>query len=424
MVREDRVIMSVQELRRVQVIRQTMEKKLTQVEAGVLLGLTSRHIRRLIERVAQEGDQGVAHRGRGRPSNRRIPEPVKAKALRLYAQRYGDFGPTLAAEKLAEHHGLTLSDETLRSWLLEQAVTHFRRRKRPHRAWRERKPQVGALLQLDGSHHDWFEGRGPRCVLMAYIDDASSRVFARFYEYEGTLPAMDSFHRYIRQYGIPLAVYADKHTTYHSPASPTVEEQLAGTTPTSQFGRALGELGVELIAAHSPQAKGRVERLFKTLPDRLVKELRLAGIATIEAANRFLDEWLPSYNRRFTVQPAQATDLHRPRPAHRELDRRLCIKTTRGLRRDWTVAHHGQLYQVRTNVRAAHVMVEERVDGTMRITHQGRPLGFHVITARPVKAAAVTPVHSPRRPVTPRPDHPWRRRLRPERRTPSAGANT
>lgn len=424
MVREDRVIMSVQELRRVHVIRQTMEKKLTQVEAGVLLGLTPRHIRRLIERVEQEGDQGVAHRGRGRPSNRRIPEPVKAKALRLYAQRYGDFGPTLAAEKLAEHHGLTLSDETLRSWLLAQAVTHFRRRKRPHRAWRERKPQVGALIQLDGSHHDWFEGRGPRCVLMAYIDDASSRVFARFYEYEGTLPAMDSFHRYIRQYGIPLALYADKHTTYHSPASPTVEEQLAGTTPTSQFGRALGELGVELIAAHSPQAKGRVERLFKTLQDRLVKELRLAGIATIEAANRFLDEWLPSYNRRFTVQPAQATDLHRPRPAHRELDRSLCIKTTRGLRRDWTVAHHGQLYQVRTNVRAAHVMVEERVDGTMRITHHGRPLGFHVITARPVKAAAVTPVHSPRRPVTPRPDHPWRRRLRPERRTPAPVVNT
>jgi len=146
MVREDRVIMSVTELRRVSVIRQTMEKKLTQVKAGTLLGLTPRHIRRLMERVAQAGDQGLAHRGRGKPSNRRIPEPVKAKALRLYAQRYGDFGPTLAAEKLAEHHGLTLSDETLRSWLLAQGVTHFRRRKRPHRAWRERKPHVGELV--------------------------------------------------------------------------------------------------------------------------------------------------------------------------------------------------------------------------------------------------------------------------------------
>ena len=424
MVREDRVIMSVKELRRVSVIRQTMEKRLTQVKAGALLGLTPRHIRRLMERVAQVGDQGLAHRGRGKPSNRRIPEPVKAKALRLYAQRYGDFGPTLAAEKLAEHHGLTLSDETLRSWLLAQGVMHFRRRKRPHRAWRERKPHVGELVQLDGSHHDWFEGRGPRSVLMAYIDDASSRVFARFYEYEGTIPAMDSFHRYIRQYGIPLAVYADKHTTYQSPAPPTVDEQLAGGTPTSQFGRALSELGVELIPAHSPQAKGRVERLFKTFQDRVIKEMRLADVSTLEAANQFLEGYLPIYNQRFTVQPAQVADLHRPRPANRELDRSLCIKTPRSLRRDWTVAHHGHLYQVRTNVRATHVLVEERVDGTMRITHQGRPLAFHAITSRPVKVVEAKTVHPPRRPVTPRPDHPWRRRLRPERRTQATVATT
>lgn len=424
MVREDRVIMSVTELRRVTVIRQTMEKKLTQVTAGALLGLTPRHIRRLLARVAQAGDQGLAHRGRGKPSNRRIPESVKAKVLRLYVQRYGDFGPTLAAEKLAEHHGLTVSNETLRSWLREEGVTHFRRRKRPHRAWRERKPHVGELVQLDGSHHDWFEGRGPRCVLMAYIDDASSRVYARFYAYEGTIPAMESFHRYIRQYGIPLAVYADQHTTYQSPAPPTVDEQLAGVKPTSQFGRALGELGVELIPAHSPQAKGRVERLFKTFQDRVIKEMRLADISTLDAANQFLEGYLPIYNQRFTVPPAQVADLHRPRPASRELDRSLCLKTPRGLRRDWTVVHHGHLYQVRTTVRATHVLVEERVDGTMRITHQGRPLAFHAITSRPVKVVEAKTVHSPRRPVTPRPDHPWRRRLRPERRTPATVART
>src|SRR3990167_2995310 len=226
MVGEDRVIMSVKELRRMHVIRQTMEKKLTQVQAGTLLGLTPRHIRRLIERVAQAGDQGLAHRGRGKPSNRQIPEKVQTKALTLYAQRYGDFGPTLAAEKLAERHGITLSAETVRGWLLAKGVTHFQRRKRPHRAWRERKAHEGELIQLDGSHHDWLEGRGPRCVLMAYIDDASSRVYARFYEYEGTIPAMDSFTRYVTRYGIPLAVYADQHTTYQSPAEPTVEEQL------------------------------------------------------------------------------------------------------------------------------------------------------------------------------------------------------
>lgn len=424
MVGEDRVIMSVKELRRVHVIRQAMEKKLTQVKAGSLLGLTARQVRRLLQRMRAEGDAGLAHRGRGQPSNRRMPEPVKATVLRLYETRYGDFGPTLAVEKLAECHGITLSAETLRQWLRARGIDHFIRRKRPHRAWRERRPHLGELLQLDGSHHDWFEGRGPRCVLMAYIDDASSRVFARFYEYEGTIPAMDSFQRYIRQHGLPLAVYADKHSTYQSPATPTVEEQLAGVEPRSQFGRALGKLGVELIPAHSPQAKGRVERLFHTFQDRVIKEMRLAGVATIDEANRFLARYLPSYNQRFAVPPAQPADLHRSRPAQRELDRILCLHTTRVLRRDWTIAHHGQLYQVQTNVRATHVLVEERIDGSMRITHHGRALTYHVIAARPVKAATVLTVHPARRPVTPARDHPWRRHLRPEREPRTAAAIT
>ena len=424
MVREDRVIMSVKELRRVHVIHQTMEKKLTQIKAGALLGLTARHVRRLLQRVRQEGDRGLVHRGRGTPSNRRLPEKVKAMVLRLYAQRYGDFGPTLAAEKLAERHGITLSDETLRGWLRDAGIDHFQRRKRPHRAWRERKAHVGELLQLDGSHHDWFEGRGPRCVLMAYIDDASSRVLARFYEYEGTIPAMDSFQHYVTRYGIPLAVYADRHTTYQSPAKPTVEEQLAGREPMSQFGRALSELGVELIPAHSPQAKGRVERLFKTFQDRLIKEMRLAGVSTLDEANRFLEDYLPIYNQRFSVQPAQAADLHRPRPAGCDLDRILCLKTTRCLRKDFTIAHQGRLYQIHDTVRAPHVLVEERIDGTMRITHQGRTLGFHVITSRPMKAAEAKKVHRPRHPVTPRPDHPWRKRLLPTRDTHAAAAGT
>jgi transposase-like protein len=422
MVREDRVIMSVKELRRVSVIRQTIEKTLTQIKAGALLGLTPRHVRRLLQRVRQEGDHGLVHRGRGKPSNRQIPAPVKATALRLYAQRYGDFGPTLAAEKLAEWHGIAVSAETLRGWLLAKGLTRFQRRMRPHRAWRERKAHVGELVQLDGSHHDWFEGRGPRCVLMAYIDDASSRVFARFYEYEGTIPAMDSFTRYVTRQGIPLAIYADKHTTYQSPAQPTVEEQLAGVTPTSQFGRALAELGVELIAAHSPQAKGRVERLFKTFQDRVIKELRLADVSTLEAANEFLKGYLPIYNRRFAVPPAQAADLHRPRPAHRELDRILCLKMTRCLRKDFTLTPQRGLYQIHETIRASHVRVEERVDGTMRITHQGRTLGFHAITSRSMKVAEAKKVHQPRCLVTPRPDHPWRKRLRPTRNTHAAAA--
>lgn len=209
MVKEDTVTMSGKELRRVYVIRQVQDQQLTQGEAARLLGLTDRQIRRLVRRVEQEGDRGLVHRGRGKPSNRRISEKRKVQALQLYARRYGDFGPTLAAEKLAERDGITLSAETLRLWLRERGVTHVRRRKRPHRAWRARRAHVGELVQLDGSHHAWFEGRGPQCVLMAYIDDASSRVFARFYQYEGTWPALDSFRRYVKQYGLPVAVYAD-----------------------------------------------------------------------------------------------------------------------------------------------------------------------------------------------------------------------
>jgi len=420
MVREDTVCMSVKELKRVHVIRQAMAKAVRQREAGEVLGLTARQVRRLIQRVRAEGDAGLMHRGRGRPSNRRHAPALKARVLRLYATQYGDFGPTLATEQLAERHGITLSAETLRGWLRQRGIEHFARRKRPHRAWRARKAQVGALLQMDGSHHAWFEGRGPTCVLMAYIDDASSRVAVRFYEYEGTIPAMDSFRRYVRRYGVPLCAYADKHTTYRAPGEPTVAQQLAGTKPQSQFERALAELGVTLIHAHSPQAKGRVERLFKTLQDRLVKDLRLAGIATIEAANRFLEAWLPRYNRRFAIQPAEAADLHRPSPTARELDRILCLKTTRALRRDWTVAHHGRLYQITTNIRTTQILVEDHLDGTIQMTHHGRPLRYHAITARPVTVTAPPPLVTPRRPVKPKPTHPWCRSVLPDRHHPVA----
>lgn len=375
MVGEDTVPMSAEELWRGPVIRQVREQRITQGEAGTVLGGTDRQIRRLLRRVEQAGDPGLVHRGRGKPSNRRVPEQRKAKILPLYEERYGDCGPTLAVEKRAERDGITLSAETLRGWLMARGMTHFRRRKRPHRAGRARKAPVGELVQLDGAHHDWFEGRGPACVLMADRNAASSRVLAQFDDSAGTIPAMESFPRSARRYGVPLALYADKPTTYQSPAEPTVAEQLAGTKPQSQFGRALRELGVELIAAHSPQAKGRVERLFQTFQDRLIKEMRLARVATIEAATHFLAGYLPRDNRRFAVPPAQAADLHRPTPPVRELDGDLCLKTTRCLRKDFTIAHGGQLYQIHDTIRALHVQVEEPLDGTLRLTHHGRALG-------------------------------------------------
>ncbi len=409
MAREDRLLMSTKELRRLHVIQQVVDGKITQVDAAQAVGLTDRQIRRLVARVRQEGARGLVHRSRGRPSNRAMAPRTKAWILRRYAARYPDFGPTLAAEKLAERDGIQLSDETLRGWLLQAGIPHFRRRKRPHRQWRARKAHRGELVQIDGSHHAWLEARGPACVLMGAIDDATGTVFARFYEYEGTLPALDSVTRYIRRHGIPLRVYVDKHSTYKSPGEPTIEEQLQGRGPQSQFERALAELGVEVLHAHSPQAKGRIERLFGTFQDRLIKELRLAGIATIAAANRFLDGYLPTYNRRFAVAATGAGDLHRPIPPGVDLQSVLCLKTSRALRNDCTVAHNGHLYQVHDNVRTARVAVHERVDGTMQITHRGQPLRYSAIAARPRRPQATAPATSGRARPRPAPDHPWRR---------------
>ena len=271
---EDIVRLHVQELRRWRVIHHIMEKRLTQCEAATLLGLTDRQIRRLVQRVRREGDRALGHRRRGQPSKRRLAVGFKAKVLRLYGQHYGDFGPTLAAEKLAERHGLQVSKETLRGWLREQGIDHFCRRPRPHRVWRARKPRVGELVQLDGSHHEWLEGRGPRCVWMGSIDDASSRVWARFYSHDGTWPALDSLCRYVQCSGVPLTFYVDRHTTYKSPSAPSQAEQLEGRPAQSQFERCVADLGSQLIHARSPQAKGRIERLCGTFQDRLSKEMR------------------------------------------------------------------------------------------------------------------------------------------------------
>jgi len=407
----DRVLMSTKELKRVQVIQQALGKKIKQVEAAQVLGLSDRQIRRLVKRVEAEGERGLVHRSQGRCSNRAIDGRIKARILKLYEARYSDFGPTLAAEKLAERNGIAVSDETLRLWLLQAGITHFKRRARRHRRWRERKRHAGQMIQMDGSHHDWLEGRGPACVLMGYIDDATGRVFARFYAYEGTIPAMDSFQRYARRYGLPMSVYLDQHSTYKSTAKPTIEEQLQGLKPMSQFERALGELGVQVLHANSPQAKGRIERLFGTFQDRLSKEMRLAGIQTIDEANRFLQGYLPIYNRRFSVKPVEAVDLHRPSPASRDLEGILCLKAQRVLRNDFTVAYHGKLYQIEEANRAKQVSLEERLDGTLRITHRGKPLRYREIQTRPIRLQEPVEKRTISRASPPSGEHPWRRSL-------------
>ena len=262
---------------------------------------------------------------------------------------------------------------------------------------------------MDGSHHDWFAGRRPKCVLMGYIDDATGRIFCGFYEYEGTIPAMDSFKRYIRAHGIPMSVYFDKHTTYKSTAEPSIEDEINGTEPLSEFGRALRELGVNLIHAHSPQAKGRVERMFNTLQDRLVKEMTLRGINTIEEANKFLKSYLSSHNKRFAVKPKEQNDLHRDIPKGLNLDKILCIRTERTLRNDSTIAHNGKLYQIQEAVKSKKVLVQERVNGTMLITHNDVSLKFKEITTRPEKQQKPDRILRKRKKHAPSADHPWRK---------------
>jgi len=264
------------------------------------------------------------------------------------------------------------------------------------------------MVQADGSHHDWFEGRGPWCVLMGQIDDATSKVSAEFHDHEGTLPFMASFKSYVKAKGIPLSVYIDRHTTYKSNKKPSIEDELENREPLTQVGRALKELGVDVIFAHSAQAKGRVERLFRTFQDRLVKEMRLRKIRSIEEANSFLKEYLPVYNKRFSVPAAKSADLHRPLPKGIDLDTILCKKTERALRNDFTIAHNSKLYQVEDNIRADKVMVEEKIDGSMLIRHKGAILKFKEITTRPEKIDQPKP-YLPRQVYIPPADHPWRR---------------
>ena len=406
---EDLVMLRQGEIRRLHVIEKVLERVIKQVEAAEILSLSERQIRRVVKRIRCEGDKGIIHQSRGRPSNRRTPDKVKNKVIRLYRAQYADFGPTLASEKLSERDGIGISDETLRRWLLEAGDWKRSRKGRQHRQWRERKHHYGEMVQIDGSHHAWFEERGSGCVLMGYIDDATGKVFARFYDYEGSLPAMDSFKCYSKKYGLPMKVYLDKHTTYKSTARPTIQDELDQVEPLSQFERALKELGVEVLHAHSPQAKGRIERLFRTFQDRVVKEMRLRGIRTLEEANQFLEEYLPLYNKRFCVCPKGQDNFHRPLPKGLVLDTILCIKTERSLRNDFTVAHSRKLYQIEETVKASKVMVQERADGSMIMTHKGRSLRFKEITERPVREKTQGVLMRIRKPRIPSIDHPWRR---------------
>ncbi|MCX6908452.1 MAG: ISNCY family transposase [Verrucomicrobia bacterium] len=387
-------------------------QELTQVQAAGLMGLGYRQTKRVWRRYQAEGDAGLVHRLRGKPSARRKPPALKAQVLaRCEEERYAGFGPTLMAEYLVQE-GLKVDHETLRRWRLAAGQRTVRRRRQKHRQWRERQPCFGAMVQLDGSHHDWFEGRRGPCVLMVMVDDATNRLRARFSEQETTRASYEVLEGWARRHRLPRSLYVDRDSIYRCEGLPSVAEQRAGKAPQTQFGRAMEQLGVALILAHSPQAKGRVERMNGVLQDRLVKALRLASIRDLETANRFLEEeFLPAFNRKFNVPAASALDVHQAVPRH--LEEVLSWEEARVVQRDWTVACEGQWYQLdrqheAMSLAGRQVIVRTLRDGRVQLVYRCQKLKWRTLPGRPqrtkprvIKAQAMV--------AAPSADHPWRR---------------
>jgi transposase len=377
----DRIPMSQRERDRSRVLHSVLEGRRTQGEAARLLRLTPRQVRRLLQRLQQSGDAGLVHGLRGQPSNRRKNAKLRRRVLQVYCKDYHDFGPTFAAEKLAER-GLEVSPDTLRRWLLAEGLWQPKRRRDPHRSRRPRRACFGELVQMDTSIHDWTEGRGEDMVLLHMIDDAASRLLARFYDADDVLNHMDLLLRWLQAHGRPLALYTDRHSIFEPQdkghALPEAE---------TQFGRALRELSIELIRARSPQAKGRVERSFGTAQDRLVKEMRLANVKTIAQANALLDDGLlAKHNRMFSVPPREARDAHRELGTAFNVAAILSLQEQRVVANDYTVRFENRIYQVDKPVypglRQGRVVVELRLDGTMAIRFGDKYLKYHEIAAR------------------------------------------
>lgn len=380
------LFISEREMDRLSVIRCVIQRKMTWKQAAHFLELSERQIARLVSRIRKQGSRGIIHRLRGKPSNHRLKENIIPEAIRLVKTYYPDFGPTFACEKL-QKHGVYLSRESLRQAMTQVGLWQVRMRKPKHRSWRPRRLFMGELIQLDASHHDWFEGRAPLCALIAYVDDATGKIlYAEFVLGEDTMTLFKTTKRYLLRHGRPKAFYVDKHAVYHVNQQSVVEPFLRDPQPMTQFTRAMAELGIEVIPAHSPQAKGRVERSFETLQDRLVKEMRLRGISSIREANQFLwEEFLPDYNERFGKLAANPLDAHRPILETQKLDHILCLKTQRRVLNDFTLRFKGQILQIEKNLPVLvkpkdKVTVIVSVNGSLELMFKGHKLPYKVIT--------------------------------------------
>lgn len=392
---EGHLLMSHRELERKRVMEHVHEGRMTLRKASELLQVSYRQAVRIYKRFKKQGAKGLVHLSRGRPSNRRHPESLRKKVMKRYKERYKEFepGPTLLAEKLAAEN-LVVDHETLRRWLIKEGEWKKKRKRNEHRSRRERKKHFGELVQMDGSHHTWFSEERPQACLMELVDDATGTVLALMDEQETTELAMRSLWRWIDLYGVPQALYTDKKSVFVADREPTLEEQLAGEQPLSEFGKACKKMGIGIIEANSPQAKGRVERKHGVLQDRFVIELALAGIKTIETANKALNNgFLSALNDKFAKPPLEPEDFHRPLPKGVELADVFCFETTRTLANDWTIRHENRYYQITKDNKPLprpkdKILVRRRLDGSLVLLYRDKPLEFSALTPRQFEHAS------------------------------------
>jgi transposase len=376
---EGQLLMTQADRDRLVTLKKAKKKLITQRTAAEELGLSVRQVKRLLHAMKRYGDKAVVHRLRGRPSNRRIEEGLESEAVKiLSAPVYAGFGPTLAAEYLRKKHGIEASRETVRQWMIRAKLWRAKTEKvRQVHVWRPRRSRFGELVQWDTSEHDWLEGRGEKLYLIAMIDDATSRLFARFVRHDSTEENMKLLGTYLEKFGRPVTFYTDKASLFQTAEKrrrddPGVEKDAVDMPPT-QIGRALRELGINWIPAHSPQAKGRVERNFGTAQDRLVKGMRVAGVTTIAEANAYLtSEYLVWWERELTVEAAHPDDAHRPMEKGHNLAASLSHVEMRQVRNDYTFRWNGRFYQILrsavvSGLRGAKVRVENRLDGSMAV---------------------------------------------------------
>ena len=411
------LLMSAKERARKGVLDEVVLGRTRLTEASVRLGVSYRQAKRLLARYRTEGDAGLVHRGRGRPSARAKPTVMREAVLAHCRGDLKGLGPTFAAEKLAEK-GLRVDHETLRRWLIEDGQWQRRRKRGRHRSRRERRACFGELLQLDGSHHAWFGAEHRRACLMNFVDDATGRTRAFMAEEETTEAAMRALWRWVECHGIPRALYLDRKSVYIAIRPPTPEEQLAGIEPLTAFGTACNKLGIELITAYSPQAKGRVERNHAVYQDRFVHELRLNGITDIAGANVLLEGgFVDGLNEKFAILPRDKKDAHRPVPRRLDLRDVFCIDATRRVSNDWCVRHENRHYQIaKLNAPLPKpgntITVRRWLDGSLHLIYKGRPLAYTLLDAPPPRAKVPTknrraPLHTT--PQKPAADHPWRK---------------